>query len=132
VSTIIHARERFRAECQRLRDYDRAYIVVEASWPDLLAGLYKSKAHPDSVLAMSLAIMHQYQIPVILAGDRPTSREIVENLCVQYARRQESARRRANCDLMGIGLLPVDTHEMARGAACEGPDWDSFEKEMSE
>lgn len=103
LSTIIHAKTRFRAELRRLLAYDSSYIVVEAGWPAILQGQYPraDRILPQAVLGITLAIMEQYGVPVIMAGDRPSAREIVEKLCVQYLRRQERMRTTEYIDKQG-------------------------------
>jgi DNA excision repair protein ERCC-4 len=97
LSTIIHAKTRFHEELRKLRMYDQAFIVVEAGWPDILQGNYEraDRILPQAVLGITLTIMLAYDVPVIMAGDRPSAREIVEKLCLQYARRQEQLQQRA-------------------------------------
>lgn len=92
--TIIHDRKRFVMELCRLSTYQRAFIVVEANWPDILQGKYARANHiaPSSVRGLTLAIMQSYGVPVLMVGDRPSAREIVECLCLEFARYAEQRK----------------------------------------
>jgi len=88
VSTITHARERFNEELKKLRALDRAYIVVEAGWDDVYEGRYARSITnpPRAVISRTIAIMSRYRIPVIFAGDRPTARDVVKDILLDYWR----------------------------------------------
>lgn len=89
--TIVHCSGRFAKELAELADYHRAYIVVEGDWQAILRQEYNSKTLPQAAMHMSLSIMQRYDIPIITAGDRPTAREVVEYLCLDYARKHMRA-----------------------------------------
>lgn len=89
VNTVIHNADRFANELRALATYDRAAIVVEASWDDVTAHRYTSKARPESVKTIAQALMVGYDIPVYFMGDRIAAREFVQGLCTAYARRME-------------------------------------------
>lgn len=79
-------RERFERELDRLRAYPVRAVVVEASWNDLQAGLWRSHATPASVTASVLAWMARYTIPFMLAGDRQSAGQVVGDLLFYAAR----------------------------------------------
>ncbi|MHB9023448.1 MAG: ERCC4 domain-containing protein [Armatimonadota bacterium] len=85
VGTVIHARERFSRELAQLGAYRFAWILVEGSLDDLLRGHYQSRAHPTSLLGLTMAIMVEYRIPVLFAHDRPCARTLTEALLVSVA-----------------------------------------------
>ena len=70
VSTVIHSRERFRAELQKLASYRVACVVVEASIPDILQRRYRGEAHPNAVLGNALSIILDYRVPVFFCANR--------------------------------------------------------------
>lgn len=70
VNTIIHNRERFRKECQKLAGMMHSCIIVEAGIDDVKYHRYKSRAKPGSVLAIADAIEKQFNIPIVWAGNR--------------------------------------------------------------
>ena len=70
IATVIRGRKRFARELERLRTYDAACIVVEASLAELMAGGYRSGAHPASVLGAVMSIIVDVGIPVFFCSDR--------------------------------------------------------------
>jgi ERCC4-type nuclease len=84
-------RERFLDCCRRLRSYELRAVVVEANVDDVLAGAYRSKTHPNSVLGTAIAIFADYAVPVIWAGDARNAASIVEKLLVRIWRKQMEA-----------------------------------------
>lgn len=85
VNTVIHGRERFRAELDKLATYDYAAIVIEASVEDLLAGRFQSKANPVSLFAIWCSIVADRRIPAFFLSDRQTAQHAVQQiLCRLY------------------------------------------------
>lgn len=79
-------RDRFERELDRLRAYRVRAVVVEASWNDLCAGLWRSKLLPQQVTASVTAWMARYSIPFVLAGDRASAGRIVGDMLFYAAR----------------------------------------------
>lgn len=78
VGSITVGRERFMAECKRLKDYRRPMIVVEASIDDVIRHNYRSQTIPKSVLASVFAIFVDYGIPTHWAGSSKMAARMVE------------------------------------------------------
>lgn len=78
VSTVIHARQRFRRELSKLSGYRAACVVVEANLLDILLGRYRGEAHPKAVLGSTLSILLDYGIPVYFCGTRPAACQFVQ------------------------------------------------------
>jgi len=78
VSTVIHARQRFRREISKLAGYRAACVVVEANLLDILLGRYRGEAHPKAVLGSTLSILLDYGIPVYFCGTRPAACQFVQ------------------------------------------------------
>ena len=70
VSTVIHSRERFRAELQKLAAYRAACVVVETGITVILQRRYRGEAHPNAVLGTALSIILDYRIPVFFCSNR--------------------------------------------------------------
>ncbi len=70
VSTVIHSRERFRAELQKLTAYRAACVVVEAGITDILQRRYRGEAHPNALMGNALSIILDYRIPVFFCVNR--------------------------------------------------------------
>ncbi|MCL5103675.1 MAG: hypothetical protein M1133_06115 [Armatimonadetes bacterium] len=91
VHTIIRDRDRFRKELLKLAEYDRACVVVEAGLDDLLSGVYRSGAHPSSVVGAALSIIIDYDVPVYFCSDRQCARRFVEEYLLRYYRRSQDS-----------------------------------------
>jgi ERCC4-type nuclease len=78
VSTVIHARQRFRREISKLAGYRAACVVVEANLLDILLGRYRGEAHPKAVLGSTLSILLDYGIPIYFCGTRPAACQFVQ------------------------------------------------------
>ena len=73
VRTVIHERQRFQSELEKLAEYTLACIVVEADLDDVLRGLKQSDLRmvtPAAVLGSALHIAMRYRVPVYWCGSR--------------------------------------------------------------
>ena len=78
VSTVIHSRERFRAELRKLGAYRAACVVVEAGITDILQRRYRGEAHPNAVLGNALSIILDYGVPVFFCANRQAACHFVQ------------------------------------------------------
>lgn len=78
VSTVIHSRERFRSELQKLATYRAACVVVEAGLTDILQRRYRGEAHPNAVLGNVLSIILDYRVPVFFCANRQAACHFVQ------------------------------------------------------
>ena len=78
VSTVIHSRERFHRELQKLADYRAACVVVEAGMLDVLLQRYRGKAHPNAVLGNALSMILDFRVPVFFCGNRQAACHFVQ------------------------------------------------------
>ena len=78
VSTVIHSRERFRAELRKLAGYRAACVVVEAGITDILQRRYRGEAHPNAVLGNALSIILDYRVPVFFCSNRQAACHFVQ------------------------------------------------------
>lgn len=86
VGSITAGRERFLACCSRMARLDFAAVVVEGSVEDVLAGLYRSRTRPQSVLGTMLAIHADFGVPTIWAGSRANASNITERILTRLWR----------------------------------------------
>jgi len=91
VSTVIRARKRFRRELLRLREYETACIVVEASLADVLAARYRAGVHPNAVLGAVVSIVIDYGVPVFFCSDRQVARLFTECYLLRFHRKAQTA-----------------------------------------
>lgn len=87
VNTLIRGRERFNIELQRLRGYEFACIVVEASLTDLLSGGYRSGAHPNAIVGSTISIIADYCVPVYFCTNRQAACLFVQELLLRLHRK---------------------------------------------
>jgi DNA excision repair protein ERCC-4 len=78
VSTVIHARKRFRDELRKLAGYRAACVVVEAGVADVLLQRYRGEAHPNAVLGNALSMVLDFRIPVFFCGNRQAACQFVQ------------------------------------------------------
>ena len=63
-------RYRFKRELQRMNAYAYRAIIVEGSWPEVMAGQYKSNLHVNSVEGMITTWTGEYGVSFFFAGNR--------------------------------------------------------------
>ncbi len=80
-------RERFDREVQRLLAYPVRALVVEATWPDLENGGWRSKVTPAAALGSVLGWIAR-GLPVVMAGDHERAGRYVSRLLYCAARRR--------------------------------------------
>ncbi|MRR13244.1 hypothetical protein EG835_12495 [bacterium] len=78
VSTVIHARGRFRGELRKLVGYRAACVVVEAGVADVLLQRYRGDAHPNAVVGNALSIILDFGVPVFFCGNRQAYCQFVQ------------------------------------------------------
>jgi DNA excision repair protein ERCC-4 len=78
VSTVIHARRRFREELRRLAEYRAACVVVEGGVADVLLQHYRGEAHPNAVVGNALSIILDFGVPVFFCGNRQAACQFVQ------------------------------------------------------
>jgi DNA excision repair protein ERCC-4 len=84
VHTVIHDRERFEREIEKLTHYRRACIVVESDLYEIRYGKYHSKAHPNSILGTMIALFVDTGIPVFTASNRQCAEWLVHGILLRY------------------------------------------------
>jgi len=87
VSTVIHARDRFRRELERLAQYEAACIVVEGNLRDVLDRCYRSAAHPNAIVGNIVSIVVRFGIPVYFCSDREAANRFVEAYLLRIHRK---------------------------------------------
>ena len=80
-------RERFDREVIRLLAYPCRAIVVEASWPDLEQGEWRSQVTPAAAVGSVLGWIAQ-GVPIVMAGDHERAGRYVGRLLFTAARRR--------------------------------------------
>jgi hypothetical protein len=66
-------RQRFRRELQRLRAFRCRAVIIEANLAQIIAGQYRSRIHPHSVVGTLFSWQTRFNTPFVLAGDAMTA-----------------------------------------------------------
>lgn len=89
LGSLTNGRDRFRRELRALRAMRFAAIVIEADWPTILAGDYRSRMHPNAVIGSLMSFVTGYGLQVIMAHDHATAAVLVEKILTLYAKEIE-------------------------------------------
>ncbi len=118
IGCIGQDRERFEACIQRMRAYETAVIVIEASWPDIYRGDWQAtKIKPGHVKGALYSWMEQ-KISVILAHDREIAAGVVSGVLFSAARHRWE---QVQPFMGGLKLVPRGTVVASKGAAPSDP-----------
>lgn len=79
-------RDRFTRELERLRGFEAAAVVVEATYNDIQAGRYRSRMNPAAAVQSIISIMENYRLPFFFAGDRQTGERFTRDFIRHYHR----------------------------------------------
>jgi DNA excision repair protein ERCC-4 len=86
-------RDRFERELAKLRFYDLAAVVVEASLDDVSKGRYKSEMKPHAALQSIFAFQIRYKIPFMFCGSRAGAEYTTFSLLSKYMEEIEKRYR---------------------------------------
>lgn len=84
-------RERFQRELAKLRFYDLAAVVVEASLEDISRGRYRSEMKPHAALQSIFTFQVRYRAHFIFAGGREAAEYVTFSLLSKF---REEIRKR--------------------------------------
>ena len=91
VQCLGRERSRFERELQRGQALDAFAVVIEASWPDLAGGNFRSQLNPHAACQSVLAFMARYRVPFLFAGSRAAAEYVTWGFLRQFL---EGARKR--------------------------------------
>lgn len=98
IASLTTNRERFMRECEGLRRFRFAALVIEGTEDQIARRKYRSLARPNSILQSLAALQVRNGIHVIFAGDHDGAARTVERLIRQFARGIEKDHARlAKC-----------------------------------
>jgi len=111
IGSLTTGRERFEKEIERLRRFRFAMIIVEADREDVIAGRYRSRATPKSMLASITAFEVRAGIHFCWSGDAERAardfelyaRQFIRGVQKDFARLKRSVRGKpvTACTLTG-------------------------------
>lgn len=85
IGSLTSGRERFRKEMELMRAYRWRYVVVEASFLDVIEDNYRSRMNP-AALAATVASWSGKYCPIYFCGDRHGAQQYCREFLVQAAR----------------------------------------------
>lgn len=92
---LTSGRERFEKELARARSLDRFCVIVEASFEDLVNGLYRSQMKPHSACQSVIAWQIRYGTPFVFAGSRKAGEYYTHSFLSKYLYEIEQRHRMA-------------------------------------
>ena len=110
-------RERFARELARLRGYDCAAVVVEATADDLRAGHFRARLNPEAAWQSVLAFTQRYRIPFFWAENRADAEETTFHLLRHY---QHDRMRELQALRIPARIAPAATERRGPGAGMDG------------
>ena len=110
-------RERFARELARLRGYDCAAVVVEATADDLRAGHFRARLNPEAAWQSVLAFTQRYRIPFFWAENRADAEETTFHLLRHY---QHDRMRELKALSIAPTMTPERTGNPRPGAGMDG------------
>ena len=84
IGCLCKERARFEKELAKLRAYETAAVIVEASLYDIARGRYLSRMKPEAALQSMTAFHVRYGIPFLFAGDRAGGQYMTYSLLSKY------------------------------------------------
>ena len=110
-------RERFARELARLRGYDCAAVVVEATADDLRAGHFRARLNPEAAWQSVLAFTQRYRIPFIFCDDRSDAERTAFDILRHY---QHDRMRELQALRIPARIAPAATERRGPGAGMDG------------
>ena len=87
VRSVIHDRDRFEREIVKLKEYDSAFVLIEAELRDVIEGRYRSYAHPNAVIGSAIALYVDHGIPFIFGSNRAIAERFTAAFLQKYHKR---------------------------------------------
>lgn len=84
IGCLTKDRARFERELAKLRTYELAAVVIEASMQDIANGAYRSDMKPHAALQSIFALQVRHGVPFIFAGNRAGGEYATYSLLEKY------------------------------------------------
>jgi ERCC4-type nuclease len=87
--TLIHDRERFIHELERMQDLERSLVVIEGTWqqiadPERFDPTWHSSAHPNSIIGSIVTFSSQFPTLWKAAGNRANGQKETFKFLLRY------------------------------------------------
>lgn len=96
-------RDRFFRELERLRAYDAAALVVEATYKDIALGRYRSRIPAETVIQSLVSIQANFRLPVVFSGSAQAGEKFVHDFFRHYQRHEVERYKAIAADLNAEG-----------------------------
>jgi ERCC4-type nuclease len=83
-NNFTQGRPRFEREMQRLRLFKHAFIIIEDSLPNAIAGRYRSNLKANSLIESIAAWQIRYNVAFIFAGNRAAAERFAYSLLSKF------------------------------------------------
>lgn len=84
IGCLSSGRSRFEAELERGQEFEYFAVIVEATWPEILQGQYRSKLHPNAANGSICAWEVRYKIPFFFCVNQQMSAHKCESLLRKF------------------------------------------------
>jgi len=88
-------RDRFLQQMENLRPFACRHLVIEATYEEMSAGVYRSNIRPASVIGTMVKLASDWTIPVWFCGNARGAAELVERILIREHRRILENEKRA-------------------------------------
>jgi len=95
IGCLTTSRERFTKELQRAARVRDFYVIVEASYAELLQGHYHSAMNPKSAWESVIALQQRYGIPFLFAGSVEVAARLAESILLRWFKEHHKAVQNA-------------------------------------
>lgn len=102
-------RDRFERELARLMQYERRYLIIEATWQQVYAGYERSQVSGKKVLASVASWQDEFGIAAQFVGTWANGRAFTQRLLEEAAARYLTAQRAAEGKPVPEHETPTDT-----------------------
>lgn len=92
LGSLTSSRARFERELQRATDLEFFAVLIEGSYGDFEAGLYRSKMHPNSAWESVAALEVRYRCPFYFMESQRQAAHKAESLLLKFAREKTKMR----------------------------------------
>ena len=120
VHTVIHDRERFGRELERMAAFDFRRIIVTAPYSFVARGRYRhSRANPKSVIGLLRALEIEHDVPVVFADSATDAARFIVDWARFYIRKRAKHAELAQPGtppVRVLGSIPAPRRPIGRGA----------------
>jgi len=84
IGCLSHDRDRFVRELERARRIEIFYVIVEASYSDVLEKRYRGEMHPHAAWESVIAFQQRYRIPFLFSENRDIASRLGQSILCRW------------------------------------------------